>query len=74
MGFRYGTGRYGMGLYSYKADWWQERVCGNDLWVKQECLPRDWGAPDVPPAPPWAPSPQQAVVKPPKVPLWRATR
>ena len=69
MGFRYGEGRYGMGLYSYRADWWHEKHCVLDGWTKKECQGA-WTPVAPKPPLPWTPERNQA----PRTMAWRLTR
>lgn len=38
MGFPYGDGLYGKGLYSRRPDWWRDKACLNDNWAAQACV------------------------------------
>lgn len=37
MGFPYGDGLYGKGLYSRRPDWWRLKDCVNDNWDEKTC-------------------------------------
>jgi hypothetical protein len=42
MGFPWGNGFYGLGLYSRRPDWWRDKTCVNDEWAAQSCDPPAW--------------------------------
>lgn len=42
MGFPYGDGLYGKGLYSRRPDWWRKKECINDQWARQTCDVSVW--------------------------------
>lgn len=52
MGFPYGDGLYGKGLYSRRPDWWRGKACANDGWSIGDCPPNPW-APAAPQPTAW---------------------
>jgi hypothetical protein len=55
MGFPYGDGLYGRGLYSRRPDWWRDRTCQNDAWGGIRCEAVAWETPAAAPVQPWQP-------------------
>jgi len=55
MGFPFGDGLYGKGLYSRRPDWWRGRACGQEGWQTTACGPSVW-TPTPPPAGAWTPA------------------
>ncbi len=37
MGFPYGLGLYGKGIYSRKFGWWRDTTCHAQTWAAGEC-------------------------------------
>lgn len=60
MGFPYGDGLYGKGLYSRRPDAWRPRDCKPPPWIGESCGPSPWSALTLPPPDGWSPSPQQS--------------
>ena len=58
MGFPYGDGRYGMGRYSRRPDWWRDTRCVQDNWAAQTCDVSAWSPVSKDP-PRWSLSQQQ---------------
>lgn len=42
MGFPYGNGLYGKGLYSRRPDWWRTATCVTEAWAAQACATPAW--------------------------------
>lgn len=69
MGFPYGDGLYGKGLYSRRPDWWRGKDCEQSGWSSSICDKIVWGPPTAKIIP-WKPAVKapQAGFKPPGVP------